>query len=135
MLDRGQTGDTWRRRWDSFCLVTPNRICRLPGYHYQGDDPDGFMQRDEIVDYVENFAANFDPPLRNGVDVLRVSRGSKSNGFLVETTTGAFTAQHVIIGTGTHQHPQYPGWRDKLSNSFPVRGFQKNRPLSFCGIG
>ncbi len=61
VLDRGQTGDTWRRRWDSFCLVTPNRFCRLPGYHYRGDDPDGFMQRDEIVAYVENFAASFDP--------------------------------------------------------------------------
>ena len=118
VLDRGQTGDTWRRRWDSFCLVTPNRFCRLPGYHYRGDDPDGFMQRDEIVAYVENFAASFDPPLRNGVDVLRVNRAGKSDGFMVETTIGVFTAQHVIIATGTHQQPQYPDWRDKLSTRF-----------------
>jgi putative flavoprotein involved in K+ transport len=116
VLDRGQTGDTWRGRWDSFCLVTPNRFCRLPGYHYQGDDPDGFMQRDEIVAYVENFAASFGAPLRNGVEVLRVSSAGMSGGFIVETSAGTFTAQRVIIATGTHQHPQYPGWHDKLSN-------------------
>ncbi len=32
VLDRGQIGDTWRRRWDSFCLVTPNWFCQLPGF-------------------------------------------------------------------------------------------------------
>ena len=46
VLDRGRVGDTWRRRWDTFCLVTPNWCCRLPGFPYDGDDPDGFMLRD-----------------------------------------------------------------------------------------
>ena len=55
-----------------FCLVTPNWQCRLPGYEYRGNDPYGFMLRDEIVDYIEGFAASFDPPLRCGVSVLRV---------------------------------------------------------------
>ena len=49
VLDQGFIGDTWRNRWDSFCLVSPNKLCRLPGFHYDGDDPDGFMLRDEIV--------------------------------------------------------------------------------------
>src|ERR1700759_4794584 len=40
------------RRWDSFCLVTPNWQCRLPGYPYPGDDPDGFMVRAEIAEYL-----------------------------------------------------------------------------------
>lgn len=63
VLDRGRPGDTWRKRWDSFCLVTLNKLCRLPDFPYTGDSPDGFMLRDEIVDYVERFAASFDPPL------------------------------------------------------------------------
>ena len=49
VLDRGEVGDTWRRRWDTFCLVTPNAFCQLPGFPYDGDDPGGFMLRDEIV--------------------------------------------------------------------------------------
>src|SRR5262249_52747110 len=37
----------WKeKRWDSFCLVTPNWQCDLPGHPYHGPDPDGFMTRD-----------------------------------------------------------------------------------------
>ena len=43
ILDRGHIGDTWRNRWDSFCLVSPNKLCRLPGFHYDGHDPDGSL--------------------------------------------------------------------------------------------
>ncbi len=32
--------NTWRNaRWNSFTLVTPNWQMRLPGFHYQGNDP------------------------------------------------------------------------------------------------
>ena len=116
VLDRGRVGDTWRNRWDSFCLVTPNRFCRLPGFPYNGDDPDGFMGRDEIVAYVEAYAASFDPPLRNGIEVHRVSRGAGEFPFLAETSGGEFRAREVIIATGTHQHPKYPAWSDRMSD-------------------
>ena len=65
ILDRGQIGDTWKKhRWDSFCLVTPNWQCRLPGFPYDGNDPNGFMLKDEIVDYVKRYAASFNPPIQ-----------------------------------------------------------------------
>ena len=47
VLERGRVAQTWRDRWDSFCLVTPNWSVQLPGHHYDGDDPDGFMTRDD----------------------------------------------------------------------------------------
>ena len=56
VFDRGRIGDTWRHRWDTFCLVTPNWCCRLPGFPYDGGESEGFMLRDEIVAYVERFA-------------------------------------------------------------------------------
>src|ERR1700738_3845931 len=43
------------RRWDNFCLVTPNWQCALPGYKYDGPDPDGFMKKDEILAYLAGF--------------------------------------------------------------------------------
>ncbi|HWV85416.1 MAG TPA: FAD-dependent monooxygenase, partial [Capillimicrobium sp.] len=50
VLERSRVASAWRaERWDSFCLVTPNWQCRLPGWPYAGPDPDGFMGRDEIV--------------------------------------------------------------------------------------
>ena len=59
VLDRGRIGETWRGRWQSFCLVTPNWSVRLPGRPYDGNDPDGFMPRDDIVGYLERYAAGF----------------------------------------------------------------------------
>jgi putative flavoprotein involved in K+ transport len=54
VFEKNRIGHSWRdRRWDSFCLVTPNWQCQLPGYPYSGNDPHGFMQKDDIVKYIE----------------------------------------------------------------------------------
>jgi putative flavoprotein involved in K+ transport len=53
LLERGKVAQTWRDRWGSFCLVTTNATVQLPGGVYAGDDPDGFMCRDEIVSHIE----------------------------------------------------------------------------------
>ena len=60
-------------RWDAFCLVTPNWQCALPGHPYPGDDPDGFMVKDEILDYVEPLRRR-GKPIYEGVDGRRASR-------------------------------------------------------------
>src|SRR3954468_18152286 len=75
VLERGRVGQTWRGRWDSFCLVTPNWGTQLPGHPYDGDDPDGFMPRDEIVAYLERYAVSFGAPVREGVDVTAIRQG------------------------------------------------------------
>ena len=40
VLERGRVAQTWRGRWDSFCLVTPNWSLQLPDHAYSGADPD-----------------------------------------------------------------------------------------------
>jgi putative flavoprotein involved in K+ transport len=41
-----QPADAWRtERWDSFTLVTPNWLFKIPGAEYSGADPEGFMPR------------------------------------------------------------------------------------------
>ncbi len=73
VLERFTAFHAWKEnRWDSFCLVTPNWQCRLPDFPYAGDDPHGFMVKDQIIDYVNGFTASFDPPLYEGVEVTRV---------------------------------------------------------------
>ncbi len=106
ILDRGAIGDSWgKRRWDSFCLVTPNWQCRLPGFDYDGNDPKGFMLKDEIVDYVKRYAASFNPPFKGNVEVHKVYRKTKDGDFHVNTSIGNFTAQKVIIATGAYHIP------------------------------
>lgn len=115
VLDRGRIGDTWRKRWDSFCLVTTNSLCRLPGHPYDGDDPGGFMGRDDIVRYVERYAAKFEPPFHGGVEVARLGRDD--DGFVVTTSEGEFRAPKVVVATGTHQHPRTPPCAADLDSS------------------
>ena len=43
VLERGKVGDRWRKRWDSLRLLTPNWQSRLPGFRYDGPEPDSFM--------------------------------------------------------------------------------------------
>jgi len=107
VLERGRVGQTWRGRWDSFCLVTPNWGSQLPGHPYDGDDPDGFMPRDEIVHYLERYAASFDAPVREGVGVTAVRRHDH-DGLLLETSAGQISARNVVLSTGAYQRPHRP---------------------------
>lgn len=107
VLDKGNVADTWRhKRWDSFCLVTPNWQCTLPGFSYDGDDPDGFMNKQEILDFFERYVRSFGPPLRSNVNVDEVVA---DNGlFKLRTTAGAFTAANIIIATSNYHQPRIP---------------------------
>ena len=107
VLERGRVGQTWRGRWDSFCLVTPNWSLQLPGHPYGGDDAHGFMARDDIVAYLERYAASFAAPVREGVAVTSLHAGS-DGGFLLETPTGSIAAESVVLSTGAYQRPHRP---------------------------
>ncbi|MGH2840561.1 MAG: MSMEG_0569 family flavin-dependent oxidoreductase [Solirubrobacteraceae bacterium] len=114
VLESHRVGHDWRTaRWDSFCLVTPNWQCRLPGFPYAGDDPHGFMSRDEIVAYVEGYAASFGPPLLEGVTV-RSLRRSADDRFDVSTSAGRLRADQVVIATGGYHVPRIPRCADAL---------------------
>ncbi|MBP5871432.1 MSMEG_0569 family flavin-dependent oxidoreductase [Streptomyces scabiei] len=114
VIEANRVGHEWReRRWDSFCLVTPNWQCRLPGYPYQGDDPDGFMVRDEIVRYLEDYVSFFRPPLVEGVTVTRLRR-SPGGVFELSTTAGDLTAHQVVVATGPYHTPSVPPVAQRL---------------------
>jgi putative flavoprotein involved in K+ transport len=114
VLERDRVGGEWRdRRWDSFCLVTPNWQCSLPGFPYAGNDPDGFMVRDEIVRYVEDYARSFDPPLATGVRATGLRR-DRAGVFHLATTAGAVTADNVVVATGPYQVPLIPRMAERL---------------------
>ena len=107
VLERGRVGETWRGRWDSFCLVTPNWFVQLPGHPYDGDDPDSFMPRDEIALYLERYAAGFEAPVREGIEVTSL-RPLPDGGFLLETSAGEIAAKTVVLSTGAYQRSNRP---------------------------
>jgi putative flavoprotein involved in K+ transport len=104
----------WKeKRWDSFCLVTPNWQCDLPGHRYDGPDPDGFMVRDEIIDYLSAFQKKVDAPLREGVSVRRVVRRD-DGAFDVVTSSGDFIADQVVAATGGYTVPIIPRMAERV---------------------
>jgi putative flavoprotein involved in K+ transport len=115
VLEANAVGHEWRsRRWDSFCLVTPNWQCRLPGFAYQGDDPDGFMVREAIIRYLEAYAASFHPPLVEGVRATRLRRSAVGSAFELATTAGDFTADQVVVATGPYHALSVPALAQRL---------------------
>ncbi len=132
VFEKHTIGHAWRSsRWDSFCLVTPNWQCTLPGHPYQGDDPNGFMQKDDIVNYIKTYAASFNPPVKEGVAVLRVSRNDDRGFFDVATSIGDFTADQVVIAAGSYHRPKMPRMAERLpANIVQLHSSQYKNPHS-----
>ncbi len=114
VFEKNHCGHMWRtQRWDTFCLVTPNWQCALPGFPYAGDDPDGFMLRDEIVAYLEAYARSFDPPVLEGVSVSEV-RQAGSGVFEVTTAHGNYTADEIVVATGGYHTGTIPRLAERM---------------------
>lgn len=113
VLERKTQMHTWsEQRWDSFCLVTPNWQCDLPDHPYQGDDPDGFMVKNQIIDYLRGFAEKVAAPVMEHTTAQRVARAGK--GFSVETSAGIFSADHIVVAAGSYQIPVIPEYAAHL---------------------
>ncbi len=117
VIEQNTVTHTWRtQRWDAFCLVTPNWQCALPGYPYQGDDPHGFMKKDEIIAYLDGFIAATAAPVIEHTEVKRIARNA-DGGFSVSTTQGQFTADQVVIASGGYHTPIVPRMAERLPAS------------------
>ena len=118
IFEKNRIAESWRsKRWDSFCLVTPNWQCQLPGFPYNGSDPQGFMQKNDIVQYIEEYAKSFSPPIKEGVGVTRVRKSDFQEGFELTTSIGDFTADLVVVATGGYHHPNIPKIAERLPES------------------
>ncbi len=114
VFEKSTAMHVWReRRWDNFCLVTPNWQCQLPGHHYAGSDPDGFMRKDEILEYLAGFKEKLNAPLRENVAVSRVSLRD-DGAFDVSTSDGNFIAGQVIAASGGYTVPVIPRFAERL---------------------
>ena len=104
VLERGLVAQRWRDRWDSFCLVTPNATIELPGGSYDGDDPNGFLRKEELVRHFEGWATSFDAPVRDGVAVSSLET-VEGGSFRLRTSDGVLDTRSVVVCTGAYQRP------------------------------
>ena len=116
VIERGRLAERWRRQsWDSLHLLTPNWMTRLPGFQYDGGDPDGFMSVPELIAMFEQYAASTRAPLVTETTVQRVERAADR--FRVVTDRGVWSADSVVIATGYCDRPAVPPASRRLASS------------------
>jgi putative flavoprotein involved in K+ transport len=135
VLERHDVGSAWRReRWDSLRLLTPNWMTALPGYRYQGNDPDGFMTGAETLSFLQGYRKHFDPPVQTGVNVERTRR--TASGFDVEAAEGHWRCRAVVAATGASSEPRLPDFADHLPPQIQqLTALTYRRPSQLTGDG
>ncbi len=114
ILEAGRVGETWRsRRWDSFCLVTPNWSVALPGALYAGPDPDGFMSLADLVDYFEDWSASFKPPVEERIWIESLEKDDGH--FILTLPSRKLRARCVVVATGAYQRAHRPSGAENLA--------------------
>ncbi len=109
-----RVGDAWRNRWDSLTLFTPRRYDALPGRAFPGD-PDGHPGKDEVADYLRDYAEHFALPVHTGCRVTALR--PRPGGFVAETSTGGWTAEQVVMAAGAFPTPSVPPFATRLDPS------------------
>ncbi len=104
-------GAAWRTRWDSLVLFTPRRYDSLPGLPFPGD-PDGYPGRDEVIDYLERYASNFELPVQLNSTVRSVVPAD--GGFVLGLETRRVEAERVVVATGPFPTPAVPAFASDL---------------------
>src|SRR4051812_28840786 len=105
-------GSAWRARWDSLVLFTPRRYDGLPGLAFAGD-PDGYPTRDEVIAYLERYAAAFDLPVE--LDSTARSLNMVDGRFVVSLGDRQIEAAQVVVATGPFQLPLVPALSSELA--------------------
>ncbi|PWB64086.1 MAG: pyridine nucleotide-disulfide oxidoreductase [Bradyrhizobiaceae bacterium] len=124
VLERGRIAESWRSHtWDSLRLLTPNWMARLPGWRYRGADPNGFMTREALIRYLDDYAASFRAPLEAGAAVRSVEFAHGR--YRIATDRGTWEAPVVVIATGHSAAPQVPmmarGLSPRIHHVTPAR--------------
>jgi putative flavoprotein involved in K+ transport len=126
VLERGEVANSWRtQRWDSLRLLTPNWMTRLPGWAYQGDDPDGYLSARGVADLVATYAAASAAPVVTGTTVTSVRPGAE--GFEVDTDHGRWDTRTVVLAAGTTRG-HVPAVARRLPEVFSIPALDYRNP-------
>jgi putative flavoprotein involved in K+ transport len=114
VLERGEVANSWRtERWDSLRLLTPNWQSRLPGFGYEGDDPDGYRTMPEVIAFIDRYAKVISAPVETRTRVTSVE--DAEGGYQVETDNGGWQCRTVVLATGACNIPSVP----KVAEALP----------------
>jgi putative flavoprotein involved in K+ transport len=111
---QARIGDSWRRRWDSLKLFTPAQFDGLDGMRFPARSGT-FPTKDQMADYLADYARHFRLPVRNGVTVSSVSRAAGR--YLVQAGDALFEADHVVVAMANYQQAVVPDFARGLDGA------------------
>jgi len=113
VLERGEIANSWRtERWDSLRLLTPNWQSRLPGFVYDGNDPDGFRTTPETIRFLERYAQTNAAPVQTHTRVTSLSQAD--DGYSLKTTEGDWRCRTVVLASGACNIAKTPAFADAV---------------------
>jgi putative flavoprotein involved in K+ transport len=110
VLERGRIAESWRTRWDSFTLVTPHWMTRLPGQTLAPGTGRDFIPLRDVVATLERLARGL--PVRQGIDVSSVAVGDGA--YQLTTSAGPIVARAVVVAGGGQRCPVVPRLASRL---------------------
>jgi len=106
ILDANQRiGDAWRNRWDSLRLFTPARYAGLPGLPFPARG-DSFPTKNQVADYLADYARRFQLPVHNGIIVDRLWK--EEDRFVMTAGRQRFESENVVVAMANYQTPRVP---------------------------
>ena len=106
-----RVGDAWRRRWDSLRLFSPARYSGLPGLRFPAPGA-SLPTKEQMADYLEDYARRFQLPVLNGVKVDRLWKESER--FQLSAGRHRFEADNVVVAMANYQQPHVPTFAREL---------------------
>ncbi|PVA11066.1 FAD-dependent oxidoreductase [Pelagivirga sediminicola] len=129
VLEKNRTAEAWRTgRWDNLVANGPAWHDRFPGMEFEDCDPDEFVTKDRFAQYLVDYAAMIDAPIREGVEVIEARRLEGKDGFLVKTSQGDIEARRIVAATGAFQHPVIPPIVPEAAGVQQLHSFHYKRP-------
>ncbi|HLG40719.1 MAG TPA: NAD(P)/FAD-dependent oxidoreductase [Chitinophagaceae bacterium] len=110
----GKAVSAWRKCWDSFTLVTPNSAFRMPGIKHKGVNRDGFMPRDAVIEFFEEYIKSFKLPVKYKTQAVSVTAAGRL-GYHIQTNADTYHSKNVVVATGFFQQPKIPGFATNIS--------------------
>ena len=134
-------GDNWRRHYDSLRLYTPAKYSGLSGMAFPAKDRWSYPGRDDVAEFLERYAIQWDLPVRMStrVDRLVARPGGGYSAFIGGDTV---TCDNVVVATGTFgRTPNVPAFATELDpgirqlHSSKYRRPEQLQPGSCAGGG
>lgn len=129
VVERDRIAERWRTaRWNSLVANGPAWHDRFPTREFSKTGPDGFPDKDEVVEYFEAFAKQINAPIRCGVEVLSAEKNAEANSFIVETNKGRINAKNIVAATGPFQVPVIPPVVPNTANVSQIHSTDYKQP-------